>query len=55
MKTPPPYTDANLTYERLRRLKYVQLTPGECLVVLAVCCAFSFGIGVIVEMLRVLP
>ena len=50
-----PYTDANLTLERLKRLKYVQLTPAECLIVLAICCAFSFGIGMITEMLRVLP
>ena len=52
---PPPYTDADLTLERLKRLKYVQLTPAECLIVLALSCAFSFGAGVIVEMLRVMP
>ena len=50
-----PYTDTDLTASRLKRLKYVQLTPGECLVVLAICCAFSFGIGMITEMMRVLP
>ena len=36
-------------------LNNMQLTPGECLAVLAICCAFSFGIGVITEMLRVMP
>ena len=50
-----PYTDIDLTRERLRRLQYVQLTPAECLIVLAIGCSFSFGIGVITEMLRVLP
>ncbi len=32
---------------------YLAMTPMEALIVLAICCAMSFGIGMIVEMLRV--